>query len=88
MSLEDCLQLFEEMEQLGPEDPWHCPKCKDLRQAFKKFEIWQLPDVMVIHLKRFVFNRRHRSKNLAFVDFPVDELDMRPFMASRPNNPV
>ena len=35
----------------------YCPQCKDMKQATKKFDLWKLPEVLVIHLKRFTYNR-------------------------------
>ena len=35
----------------------YCPQCKDMKQATKKFDLWKLPEVLVVHLKRFTYNR-------------------------------
>ena len=35
----------------------YCPECKDFVQASKKFDLWKLPDILVIHLKRFSYDR-------------------------------
>ena len=35
----------------------YCPECKDFVQASKKFDLWKLPDILVIHLKRFPYDR-------------------------------
>lgn len=78
VSLDECLDLFTTSEKLGPEDPWYCPRCKEFVQATKKFDIWSLPEVLVIHLKRFQYNRYSRDKLDTFVDFPIEELDMTP----------
>ena len=57
ITLYNCLSLFTETERLGKEDAWFCPECKDFVQATKKFDLWKLPRVLVIHLKRFSYNR-------------------------------
>ena len=49
----------------------YCPVCKRHEQATKKFDIWQLPQVLVIHLKRFSYTRYWRDKLDTFVDFPI-----------------
>ena len=42
------------MIQLGAENAWHCPNCKKRQQGTtKSLSLWSLPDVLVIHLKRF-----------------------------------
>jgi len=76
MTLTDCLSLFTTNERLGPDDPWYCPTCKAHQQAFKKFDIWSLPQVLVVHLKRFQYDRYTRDKLNTIVDFPIHELDL------------
>jgi len=78
-SLHDCLKLFTKNEQLGPDDPWYCPKCKEHQQAFKKFDLWKLPDILVIQLKRFSANR-YREKLSMNVTFPLENLDLSEFV--------
>lgn len=39
--------------QLGPQDPWLCPACRRPQQGVKKISLWSLPNILVIHLKRF-----------------------------------
>src|SRR6266702_4407881 len=53
ISLQDCLDEFTREEELGEDDPWYCPQCKKHQQATKKFDLWSVPDVLVVHLKRF-----------------------------------
>jgi len=57
MKLEDCLSLFTQSEVLSKEDPWYCGGCKDFVQASKKFDLWKLPELLVVHLKRFSYTR-------------------------------
>lgn len=35
----------------------YCPSCKKHQQATKKFDLWSLPKILVVHLKRFSYNR-------------------------------
>ena len=48
-----------------------CPVCKRHQQATKKFDIWRLPRILVIHLKRFSYTRYWRDKLDTFVDYPT-----------------
>jgi len=81
VSLTDCIELFTRTEQLGPEDPWYCNKCKEHRQATKKFDLFKLPKILVIHLKRFSYRNRYwREKIDCLVDFPLTDLDLTPFV--------
>ncbi|XP_050414001.1 ubiquitin carboxyl-terminal hydrolase 4 isoform X1 [Patella vulgata] len=74
IQLKDCLQLFTEAEKLSEHDPWYCPSCKKHQQATKKFDLWSLPNILIIHLKRFSYNRYWRDKIDALVEFPVKDL--------------
>ncbi|KAE8692978.1 Ubiquitin carboxyl-terminal hydrolase 8 [Hibiscus syriacus] len=83
VSLYKCLQAFLMEEPLGPEDMWYCPGCKEHRQASKKLDLWRLPEILVIHLKRFSYNRFLKNKLETFVDFPIDDLDLSDYIGSR-----
>lgn len=49
----------------------YCPNCKKHQQATKKFDLWSLPKILVVHLKRFSYNRYWRDKLDTVVEFPV-----------------
>ncbi|KAM6576600.1 hypothetical protein CsatB_028437 [Cannabis sativa] len=80
VSLYKCLEAFLKEEPLGPEDMWFCPGCKEHRQASKKLDLWRLPEVLVIHLKRFQYSRFSKNKLETYVDFPVDDLDLSTYI--------
>ncbi|XWS71372.1 hypothetical protein CRYUN_Cryun03dG0133000 [Craigia yunnanensis] len=83
VSLYKCLQAFLMEEPLGPEDMWYCPGCKEHRQASKKLDLWRLPEILVIHLKRFSYNRFLKNKLETYVDFPIDNLDLSNYIGYR-----
>ncbi|ELR25343.1 Ubiquitin carboxylterminal hydrolase 15, putative [Acanthamoeba castellanii str. Neff] len=88
VSLYDCLELFTQAEQLGPEDPWYCNKCAEFRQATKKFDVWKVPRILVVHLKRFSYRNKYwREKLDTFVDFPLDDLDLSPHVLGPVSTP-
>lgn len=76
ISLYKCLEAFLKEEPLGPEDMWYCPSCKKHRQASKKLDLWRLPEILVIHLKRFSYSRYFKNKLETYVDFPIHNLDL------------
>ncbi|CCH63060.1 hypothetical protein TBLA_0J00600 [Henningerozyma blattae CBS 6284] len=76
--LDDCLRLFSKPEILGLQDSWYCPTCKDHRQATKQIELWNTPDILLIHLKRFENQRSFSDKIDAVVNFPITDLDLTP----------
>ncbi len=53
ITLDDCLDLFCREELLTNENQWYCPKCEDHVDAIKKFDLWTLPPILIVHLKRF-----------------------------------
>ncbi|XP_040059318.1 ubiquitin carboxyl-terminal hydrolase 4 [Gasterosteus aculeatus] len=80
VALRECTELFTTMETLGEHDPWYCPTCKKHQQATKKFDLWSLPRILVVHLKRFSYNRCWRDKLDTVVDFPIRDLNMSEFV--------
>lgn len=62
----------------------YCPRCKKHQQATKKFDLWSLPEMLVIHLKRFSYNRYWRDKLDTFVEYPTRYL--HPFLVSEPQS--
>ncbi|XVF05042.1 hypothetical protein REPUB_Repub05bG0137000 [Reevesia pubescens] len=61
----------------------YCPGCKEHRQASKKLDLWRLPEILVIHLKRFSYNRFLKNKLETYVDFPIDNLDLSNYIGYR-----
>uniref|UniRef100_A0A669QGE0 Ubiquitin carboxyl-terminal hydrolase n=1 Tax=Phasianus colchicus TaxID=9054 RepID=A0A669QGE0_PHACC len=80
VALKDCIELFTTMETLGEHDPWYCPNCKKHQQATKKFDLWSLPKILVVHLKRFSYSRYWRDKLDTVVEFPIRGLNMSEFV--------
>lgn len=86
LSLYTCLEAFLREEPLVPEDMWYCPKCKERRQASKKLDLWRLPEVLVIHLKRFSYSRSMKHKLETFVNFPIHDFDLTNYIANKNNS--
>lgn len=88
IQLSDCLDLFTTTEKLGAKDPWYCPRCEKHQQATKKFDLWSLPDTLIIHLKRFSYNRYFRDKIDTLVEFPTKHLDLQKLVINPEAGPV
>ncbi|XP_027349722.1 ubiquitin carboxyl-terminal hydrolase 5 isoform X2 [Abrus precatorius] len=86
LSLYTCLEAFLREEPLVPEDMWYCPKCEERRQASKKLDLWRLPEVLVIHLKRFSYSRSMKHKLETFVNFPIHDFDLTNYIANKNNS--
>lgn len=76
LDLLSCVQAFLQREQLDAEDTWYCSRCKQHVQADKKLDLWSLPEVLVVHLKRFSYSRYSRDKLDTPVTFPLRDLDL------------
>ena len=76
ITLQECFAETSKGEILSEENAWYCNRCKELRRASKTLEIWTLPDILVVHLKRFSANRGFRDKIDVLVDFPIEGLDL------------
>jgi ubiquitin carboxyl-terminal hydrolase 4/11/15 len=77
ISLDSCLKLFTDVETLGLEDKWLCPMCRTAVRATKTMSIFNLPAVLIVHLKRFQQERLYRDKIDVGVKFPLRGLDMQ-----------
>ncbi|CAH0479984.1 unnamed protein product [Peronospora belbahrii] len=87
ISLDDCFRNFVKAETLDRANLWYCSQCKEHRQARKTMEMWRLPDVLVLSLKRFEYrNEILRDKLNVFVDFPLKDLDMSPYSLEQKND--
>ncbi|KZT09960.1 cysteine proteinase [Laetiporus sulphureus 93-53] len=83
ITIQDCLDEFTREEKLGEDDLWYCPRCKKHQQATKRFDLWKVPDILVVHLKRFSNSRTLRDKIDTFVDFPINGLDISDMVGER-----
>ncbi|XP_036848246.1 ubiquitin carboxyl-terminal hydrolase 31 isoform X2 [Manis javanica] len=82
-TLSQCFQLYTKEERLAPDDAWRCPHCKQLQQGSITLSLWTLPDVLIIHLKRFRQDGDRRMKLQNMVKFPLTGLDMTPHVVKR-----
>ncbi|KAM9296796.1 ubiquitin carboxyl-terminal hydrolase 43 [Gastrophryne carolinensis] len=82
-SLAECFQLYTKEEQLALDDAWRCPHCKVLQQGTVKLSLWTLPDILIVHLKRFRQVGGRRNKLSTLVRFPLAGLDMAPHVVKR-----
>lgn len=78
VTLVDCFRLFTTAERLSKADSWYCSRCKKHVPASKKLELWRLPSLLVVHLKRFEksFVPSLAHKLSTFVEFPLQNLDL------------
>lgn len=73
--LDDCLKEFTTTELLDDNNKWHCPNCKRFTKLTKKITITRLPQVLIIHFKRFkITPSGYFNKMDNFITYPVNEV--------------
>ena len=94
VTLDDCFDKFRTEELLVDDNQVYCRNCKEHKDAYKKMDVYKLPNILIIQLKRF--NRGSRgssygmsygmgmasgaSKNSDLIDFPLEGLDMEKYV--------
>jgi ubiquitin carboxyl-terminal hydrolase 22/27/51 len=83
-SLEGCLRRFCRAERLGPGERVQCAACAAAQPGTKQLSFAAAPPALLLHLKRFAHSaaRRASAKLDAHVSFPLDGLDLSPFLAA------
>lgn len=77
--LERLIEQFFKEEDLE-DDLYKCMKCGKTNSC-KKLNLWRLPKILVVHLKRFNFGKFRREKIDTYVRFPVKNLDLNKFVS-------
>jgi ubiquitin carboxyl-terminal hydrolase 4/11/15 len=62
ISLDSCFSAFSREELLTGADQWYCSKCKEQRDILKKLELYRLPKILIIQLKRFQSKRSNSGQ--------------------------
>lgn len=57
IQLHQCLQEFKQSETLDEDNKWYCSRCQEHVQATKTLEIYRVPKILIISLKRFKSSR-------------------------------
>lgn len=78
-SLDNCIDLYLQEEVLDGPNQWYCEKCKCHVDATKKIDLWILPPILIVHLKRFKYNDYGNvaSKNKQPIAYPVSQWDLK-----------
>jgi ubiquitin carboxyl-terminal hydrolase 4/11/15 len=70
-------------EVLDEHNEWFCSECKKHVRATKTYQLYKTPDYMIIHLKRFKQRGYWNDKLTTMVEFPVEGLDMTPYVINQ-----
>jgi len=61
---------------------WNCDNWENVSHSSRTFRISKLPRVLILHLKRFIFNMNgDRRKIRTSISYPLLDLDMSPYVA-------
>ena len=88
ITLKKCLEAFTRQEELGEEEKYYCSECKKHQLASKKLQIWRLPPILIVHLKRFHFVNGRWIKSHKIVDFPYKGLEPSDYLAAIPQTTI
>ncbi len=88
VTLQECFKLYTSAEKLGQGDAWFCPACNRKQEVVKRMGLWSVPEVLVIHLKRFRQSSSTANKLSTLVEFPLEGFDMSPNVAKSPGSPT
>merc|ERR1712151_237232 len=86
ITLQECVEKFMEGEQLDELNAWYSPSCRKHVCALKMIALWSVPDILILHLKRFTFDHcSHsgtvlRSKIDYNIDFPIEGFDLTKYV--------
>lgn len=72
-------ELFK--ERSGSDNRYYCEHCRTKRNATKQFTFLELPEVLVIHIKRFDFSGHWAAKKSDRIVFD-ETLDMSAYVSS------
>ncbi|CAF3673376.1 unnamed protein product [Rotaria sordida] len=83
ITLYECLQEFISMEYL--EDSWLCKQdiCRRKTKAIKQLQLYTLPPVLIVQLKRFAYENGRQKKIKTFVEYPIEGLNLTDLSASQ-----
>ncbi|CAM9276479.1 unnamed protein product [Chrysoparadoxa australica] len=82
------LSSFFRSERLSGQESYDCDRCKCKREAAKTLHLRYAPDVLCIHVKRFRKGYFWTHKLHNGMSFPLEGLDMAPFMEKSNGGPV
>lgn len=75
-SLDECIGSFFSSEKLSGDNKYSCESCSKLTEATKTLYMWEPPEVLILHLKRFKFDGCSFKKIGTKITFPIDNLNL------------
>ena len=81
VSLEECFANYSKTQLLTGANKYSCNTCKEYNDATQNISIWETPNILIIHLKRFtndmMGNICRTGKNSTKIVYPLIDLSVR-----------
>jgi ubiquitin carboxyl-terminal hydrolase 8 len=78
ISLLDCIELYTASERMEGDCGWYNEKTKERQDVDKRIVFWNLPQILIIVLKRFSVMGDKKTQQL--IDFPLEQLDLSKYV--------
>lgn len=76
VTLEACLNIFQEKDKIQEEEGWICGKCKKVSACEKSEKIYCVGSYLIIVLKRF----KEGEKICTKIEYPMENLDISKYI--------
>ncbi|RMZ52581.1 hypothetical protein APUTEX25_003724 [Auxenochlorella protothecoides] len=80
-SISDCLTVFAADEKLEGAEAFSCEVCKAKTPATKHLRLQRLPQILVLHIKRFKYRGFFTDKLTASVSYPLAGLSLDTYLS-------
>ena len=86
VTLEECLENYFATIELDNDNKYDCNNCKIKNKAIQNTKVWELPDILIIHFKRFsneMYGRYCKTEKISTkIIFPLKDLDLNNICSS------
>lgn len=77
LNLNQCFEFFKSQTTLSERDMWFCPRCREFIRAKKKMDIYTVPKILIVTLKRFLTSHDGQvQKDMRLVEY-AKEIDLK-----------
>ena len=80
IDLSDCFNEFTKIEILNEENKWFCQKCNQTKQGINQLNLFAVPKILIIQLKRFITINLIKKKIHAKIKFPFENFNLSKFV--------
>ncbi len=77
----ECIRQFISEEFLDDDNRWNCQNCQEAVNASKQIKLWEAPQILIIHIKRFHKTPTVTLKKKNMIHFPIQGLQIKEFLS-------